>query len=154
MASTGKLDVEVELKSEAEKFWHGIRDAATFFPKAFPDLYKSIDVLEGDGKSIGSIRHIHYAEGYHVVSSVKEKIEIVDEEKRTLSYSVIEGDLLKYYKNFKAHLMVTPKGEGKGSTVKYTCEFEKASEEIPDPHLIRDFAARNFQELDSFILGA
>ena len=92
--------------------------------------------------------------GYHVVSSVKEKIEIVDEEKRTLSYSVIEGDLLKYYKNFKAHLVVTPKVEGKGSTVTYSCEFEKASEEAPEPSLIGDFAAKNFQELDAFILGA
>ena len=33
----------------------------------------------------------------------------MDEEKKTVSYSVIEGDLLKYYKSFKGHIAVSPK---------------------------------------------
>ncbi|KAL2253560.1 UNVERIFIED_CONTAM: MLP-like protein [Sesamum indicum] len=68
-----------------------------------------------------------------------------------LSYSVIGGDILKYYKNFKAHLSVSPKDEG--SWVKWSCEFEKASEEVPNPDLVRDFAIKNFQDLDAYILG-
>lgn len=63
MAAAGKLDVEVELKSNADKFWECIRDSSTVFPKALPHQYKSIQVLEGDGKSVGSVRLIHYAEG-------------------------------------------------------------------------------------------
>ena len=63
MAAPGKLDVEVALKSSADKFWHGIRDSTTIFPKALPNEYKSIQVLEGDGKSVGSIRLVHFAEG-------------------------------------------------------------------------------------------
>ncbi|GFY88319.1 hypothetical protein Acr_06g0002590 [Actinidia rufa] len=150
MAAPGKLDVEVELKSSADKFWQGIRDSTTLFPKVLPNDYKSIQVLEGDGKSVGSIRLVHFAEaGSPVVTFTKEKIEAVDEEKKTLSYSVIDGDLLKFYKNFKATLVVSPKGEG--SSVKWDCEFQKASEEIPDPNLIRDFAAKTFQDLDAYL---
>lgn len=76
----------------------------------------------------------------------------MDEEKKTVSYSVIEGDLLKYYKSFKGHISVSPKGEG--SSVKWSCEYEKASEEIPDPHIIKDFVVKNFRELDDYTLQA
>lgn len=62
-SNVGKLHVEVELKSPAEKFWVSLRDSTEVFPKAFPHDYKSIDVLEGDGKAVGSIRLITYSEG-------------------------------------------------------------------------------------------
>lgn len=63
MASSGKLDVEVEIKSPADKFWVAIRDSTVLFPTIFPDQYKSIEIVEGDGKSAGSIRLIKFAEG-------------------------------------------------------------------------------------------
>lgn len=64
MASNiGKIEVEVEVQSGADKFWNGIRDSTNLFPKAFPKQYKSIEVVEGDDKSVGSVRLIKYAEG-------------------------------------------------------------------------------------------
>jgi hypothetical protein len=62
-ALRGKLEVDIELKSNADKYWQTIRDSTTIFPKAFPHDYKSIEILEGDGKAAGSIRHFTYAEG-------------------------------------------------------------------------------------------
>ena len=136
MATTGKLDVEVKVKSDADKFWKSIMDSATIFPKVCSDLYKSVEVLEGDGRSIDSVRVVNFAEGSPIVKSAKEKIEEVDEAKRKVAYSVIGGDMMQYYKSFKATLEVIPEGEG--SLVKWLCEFEKASEEVPDPSTIRD----------------
>ncbi|XP_062150072.1 MLP-like protein 423 [Alnus glutinosa] len=150
MASNGKLDVEVEVKSHADKFWASIRDSPTILPKAFPNDYKSIEILEGDGKSVGTVRLITYGEGSPLVKVSKEKIEAFDEGKRTLSFSVIEGDLLNYYKVFKCHITVVPKGAG--SLAKWSSEFQKATEEIPDPHVIKDFVVKNFQELDAYVL--
>ena len=147
--SIGKLEVEVEVKCAPEKFWQSLRDSTTLFPKALPQEYKSIEVLEGDGKAVGSIRFIHYSDGFPIVTSTKEKIEAVDEENKTVSYEVIGGDLFKYYKSFKAHFSVIPKGEG--SIVKWASEFEKTHEEIPDPHLVRDFVVKNFQDLDDYL---
>ena len=149
MGSTGKLEVDVELKSKPEKFWHGIRESTTLFPKAMPEEYKRIDVVEGDGFSVGSVRLVHYGEGSPLVKVTHEKIEAVDKAKMTYAYSVIDGDLLKFYKNFKAFLVVEPKGDG--SLVKWACEFEKASDEIPDPNIIRDFAVKSFKDLDSYL---
>jgi hypothetical protein len=88
--------------------------------------------------------------GSPLVKVSKEKIEAFDEGKRTLSFSVIEGDLLNYYKVFKCHITVVPKGAG--SLAKWSSEFQKATEEIPDPHVIKDFVVKNFQELDAYVL--
>ena len=63
MATRGKLEVDIELKSSADKFWQTIRDSTTIFPEAFPNDYISIVILEGDGKAAGSVRHITYGEG-------------------------------------------------------------------------------------------
>ncbi|CAN6549020.1 unnamed protein product [Malus baccata var. baccata] len=133
----GKLEVEVEVKSPAQKFWEALRDSTTVFPKAFPQDYKSIDVLEGDGKAVGSVRLITYAD--------------VDEVGKAVAYKVIDGDLLKYYKSFKCVLTVTPKGDG--SSVKWSSVFEKAHEQVPEPSIIKDFAVKNFQELDAYVLA-
>ncbi|KAH7570241.1 hypothetical protein JRO89_XS05G0074700 [Xanthoceras sorbifolium] len=112
MAASGKLDVEVEVKSPADKFWGSIRDSTSLFPRAFPHDYKSIEVLQGDGKAPGSIRLFTYADGSPLVKVSTEKIEHVDEVNKKVSYSVIDGDLLKYYKVFKGFISVTPKGDG------------------------------------------
>ncbi|KAI3467489.1 hypothetical protein Pfo_024152 [Paulownia fortunei] len=147
-----KVEVEAEMKSNVEKVWESIRESTTVFPKALPHHYQSIEVLEGDGKSVGSVRLVNYSPGLSEISKpTKEKIELVDEGNKTLSYSVIDGDVLKYYNNFKASLSVIPKGDG--SLVKWSCEFDKASEEVPNPDLVRDFAIKNFQDLDAYILG-
>lgn len=151
MASVQTLDVEVELKSPADKVWTALRDSTTLFPKAFPDQYKSIEVLEGDGKSVGSVRLINYADGISSISTSKEKIEKVEEEKRAASAIVVGGDLPKYYSHFKSHFVVVGKGDEGGCVVKWSCEYEKTNEEIPIPHLIRDFAVKNFQDLDAYI---
>lgn len=86
------------------------------------------------------------------MKSAKEKIEELDEAKKKVAYSVIDGDMMKYYKTFKATLEVIPEAEG--SIVKWMCEYEKASDEVPDPSMIRDFAAKNFQEIDAYLLKA
>ncbi|KAK3442356.1 hypothetical protein EUGRSUZ_B02546 [Eucalyptus grandis] len=146
------LEAEVEVKSPADKFWVSMRDSTKLFPKIFPDQYKNIEVLEGDGKAPGSVRLFTYGEGSPLVKVSKEKIDGVDEADKVVTYSVIDGDLLKYYKNFNGSIKVIPKGDG--SLVKWSCGFEKASDEIPDPHVIKDFAIQNFKELDEFILKA
>ncbi|TXG56349.1 hypothetical protein EZV62_017662 [Acer yangbiense] len=152
MATTGKLEVDVEVKSPADKFWGSIRDSTSLFPRAFPHDYKSIQVLEGDGKASGSVRLFTYAEGSPIVKKSTEKIEHVDDVNMKVSYSVIDGDLLEYYKVFKGFIAVIPKGDG--SLVKWSCEFEKTSHEIPDPDAIKEFVVKNFKEVDDYILQA
>ncbi|KAM0049465.1 putative Bet v I/Major latex protein [Helianthus debilis subsp. tardiflorus] len=152
MHTDGKLDVEVKVKSNADQFWNAIMDSANIFPKVCSDLYKTVELLEGDGRSVGSVRMVHFAEGSPIVKSSKEKIDELDAAKKKVAYSVIDGDMMQYYKSFKATLEVIPEGEV--SLVKWVCEFEKASDEVPNPDMIRDFAAKNFKEIDEYLLKA
>ncbi|KAF4355474.1 hypothetical protein F8388_015228 [Cannabis sativa] len=71
MACTGKLHVEVEVKSHADKVWESLRDFIYIYPKAFPHDYKSVEVLEGDGIKPGSVRFITYGEGSPLVKVSK-----------------------------------------------------------------------------------
>uniref|UniRef100_A0A1D1ZGT8 MLP-like protein 423 n=1 Tax=Anthurium amnicola TaxID=1678845 RepID=A0A1D1ZGT8_9ARAE len=150
MGLAGELEVEVDVKSPADKFWRGISDSTELFPKIFPDQYKSIESVEGDGKTVGSVRLIRYAQGIPMVTFVKEKIEAIDETNKSVGYSVIDGDLLSFYKTFKAKLQVTPKGEG--ALVKWAIVYEKANEEVPEPNLIVDSAVKTFAGLDEHLL--
>lgn len=61
--SCGKLVVEVEVKANADKFWEALRDFIFIYREAFPNDYKSVEVLEGDGIVEGSVRLITYGEG-------------------------------------------------------------------------------------------
>lgn len=79
-----------------------------------------------------------------------EKIEAVDLENKSWTYSIIGGELMEYYKTFKATITVTPKDGG--SILKWSGEFEKTGHEIPDPHAIKDFAVKNFKEIDEYLL--
>ncbi|XP_050203822.1 MLP-like protein 423 [Mercurialis annua] len=149
MAASGTLDVEVEIKSSPDKFWNTIRDSTTTFPKLLPDRYQTIEVLEGDGKAAGSVRLFTYGEGSPLVKISKERIDVMDEAEKKVSYSVIEGDLLKHYKVFKGHIIVLPKENG--SLVKWSCEYEKASDDIEVPNILMDFAVKHFKDIDELI---
>ncbi|XP_068643991.1 MLP-like protein 423 [Aristolochia californica] len=145
-----KLEVEVDVKSSADKFWDCLRQSAILFPKIFPEIYKSIEIIEGDGMGVGNIRHIIYAEGVPMVTFAKEKIEVADEKNKTIAYSVIEGDIVNFYKNFKATLQVLSKGDG--ALVKWKGEFDKANDEVPEPTLLQQTAAKTFKDLDEYLL--
>lgn len=70
------LEVDVEVKCNAGKYWEVIRDSNNIFTKAFPDQYKCIKVLQGDGKSVGSVRHVTYGEGSQIISNFWHKLKI------------------------------------------------------------------------------
>ncbi|KAK1269186.1 MLP-like protein 423 [Acorus gramineus] len=146
----GKLELEVVTKSSADKFWGAIRNSSELFPRIFPEQFKSIEIVEGDGQSVGSVRLVKYAEGVPIVTFTKEKLEIADEENKTVSYTVIDGELATLFKSFKATLHVVPRGEG--ALVKWNIEYDKASDEVPDPNLVQETAKKTFTDLDEYLL--
>ncbi|KAM6589228.1 hypothetical protein CsatA_011833 [Cannabis sativa] len=150
-----KIEDELDCKSNANKIWASLRDLYYVYPKAFPPgTYKSIDVLHGDGVHPGSIRVRTYKEG-SPITMFKEKIEVVDEEKKIFGFSIIGGDLLKDYKSFKMSIQVVPKdddddGNDQGSLLKMSCEYEKVALHNPDPIHVKDFAFKLLKQLDDY----
>ncbi|XP_006652389.1 MLP-like protein 423 [Oryza brachyantha] len=148
-----KVELVVEVKSPADKLWTALRGSTELFPKIFPEQYKSIETVEGDGKSAGTVRLLKYAEGVPMVTFAKEKVEVADDEKKVVSYSVVDGELVSFYKNFRVTLQVTPKGgDGSGAVVSWAMDFDKTSEQVPDPDVIKETAAKTFHDLDDYLL--
>lgn len=65
-----EVEVEVEVKATPDKFWGAIRNSNELFPKVFPQQYKSIEILEGDGKTVGSVRLVRYAKGIYRYNTI------------------------------------------------------------------------------------
>ena len=64
--------------------------------------------------------------------TVKTVIEAIDEEKKTITFNAIEGDVLVPYKSFRATLQVDTSGDDE-HLVKWTFDYEKQSEDIGEP---------------------
>ena len=91
--------------------------------------------------------------GVPMLTFAKEKLELADDEKKVVSYSVVDGELVNYYKNFKVTLQVTPAKDGEaGAVVNWAMDFDKASEQVPDPDAIKETAAKTFHDLDDYLL--
>ncbi|XP_041006041.1 major allergen Pru ar 1-like [Juglans microcarpa x Juglans regia] len=95
-----------------------ILDADNLFPKLMPQAIKSIETVEGYGGP-GTIKKLTFAEGTDI-KYVKHRIDEVDEEKLTYSYTLIEGDdLLDKIKSvsYEIKFEATPDGGCKGTNV-------------------------------------
>lgn len=67
----------------------------------------------------------------------KEVIEAIDEEKKSVCFKVIGGDILDAYKSFLITVHVDTHGEE--NVVTWTFNYEKLHENIPDPDSLMDF---------------
>ncbi|KAI3908484.1 hypothetical protein MKX01_009286 [Papaver californicum] len=137
MAQTHKLCVENELKNcSADQFYRFMMNEMTTLPQVLPHMYKSFEILAGDGKSVGTVRLAKIVIGTFPEAIVKEKIVAVDDESRTVTISIIGGEILQMYPKFEYTLTVTPvvtQGREQSCLLKYSAEYEKANEAVPHP---------------------
>ncbi|GJU85065.1 reverse transcriptase domain-containing protein [Tanacetum coccineum] len=104
-----------------------------------PEIFKSCKLQEGEWGAVGSIINWNYVlDGKSQV--ITHKIDALDEKNKSLSFKALNGDVLKFYKSFKACLQVD--GNTESSTVTWTFEYEKMSEDVPDPDSLLE-AAKN-----------
>ncbi|KAF8407638.1 hypothetical protein HHK36_006771 [Tetracentron sinense] len=139
MAQIAKLEVQTKIKSSADKFYGFFRNNITLLVNVFPEVYKSIEIVKGDGKSVGSVRFWKYFLGTPMVT--KERVEAIDDEKKSITFCAFEGDITKYYKSVMATLQVTK--DGGGSLVKWSLVVEKANQDAPPPNIYLDMVAKD-----------
>lgn len=103
-------------------------------PQTYKQFLKSCRIVDGDGETVGTVREVHVVSGLPALSS-KERLEILDDEKHVMSFSVVGGDhRLKNYRSVTS-LHVAPGGGGTvvvesyvvdvppGNTKEETCVF-------------------------------
>ncbi|OMO58399.1 hypothetical protein COLO4_34685 [Corchorus olitorius] len=76
----------------AKMFKAFVLDYDNLIPKILPQAIKSVETLEGDGGA-GTIKQINFGQGYQF-KYTKQRIDGIDKEKFTYSYTVFEGDAL------------------------------------------------------------
>ncbi|KAL0666404.1 hypothetical protein Bca4012_029108 [Brassica carinata] len=60
-------------------------------PQAYKHFLKSCSVIGGDGGNVGSLRQVHVVSGLPAASST-ERLDILDDERHVISFSVVGGD--------------------------------------------------------------
>ncbi|RWW26826.1 hypothetical protein GW17_00008770 [Ensete ventricosum] len=71
--------------------------------------------------------------------------EELDDVERLGLYGITDGEIVSFYKTFKATLKVEARGDG--SLVKYYIEYEKVNGEVPNPHLAQEMVVKHYNEL-------
>ncbi|KAF8369711.1 hypothetical protein HHK36_006773 [Tetracentron sinense] len=146
MATIDKI--EVQIKSPADKFYGIFRNNIGHLTEVFPDHYKSMEVIEGEGNGLGSARLWNF----HLETPMvfKERIIAIDDENRSITFSALEGDINTDYCTFNPTVQVTPQGDG--SLVKWFIEFEKTNEDVRHPNHFLDFFEKVTKEMDAYLL--
>lgn len=73
----------------------------------------------------------------------KQLVEAIDLGNNSITFKMLEGDLLEQYKTFKITIKCNPKVGNNGSVIRWTMEYEKLHDKIVDPHTLAAF----FREL-------
>ncbi|CAK9154747.1 unnamed protein product [Ilex paraguariensis] len=144
----GKVEAEVEIKCDADEFFHSWGGKAHQLPNLCSEKLHNVEVHEGDWKTESSVKLWTYVhEGK--VETFKERLKI-DEENKLITADGIEGDPMKLYNVFKVSLQIIPKGQS--SFVKWSIDYEKINEDVPDPTSYLDWLVNSGKLADESLL--
>ncbi|EXB52998.1 MLP-like protein 28 [Morus notabilis] len=147
----GKLETDVEIKASPSKFHHMFKHKPHHISNVSSDKIQGCDLHEGEWGTVGAVLYWNYFhDGKPCVA--KEIVEAVDDEKNSITFRVIEGDLMEHFNSFVVTIQANPKVGGEGSIVHWTLEYEKKHGEIVDPHTLLEFVADVSKDLETHLL--
>ncbi|KAI3864405.1 hypothetical protein MKX03_028441 [Papaver bracteatum] len=155
MTEIHQLNAQDELKNcSADQFYSFLKNDMTKLPQVCPHIFKSFEILAGDGKSAGTIWIVKFATGTSHQEMVKEKIVAMDDESRTISFSIMDGDLLNKFPKVDYTMTVTPivtQGSEQSCLVKMSAKYEKENEDTPPPHEYMEMTTCMNQAIASYL---
>ncbi|RDX65988.1 MLP-like protein 31, partial [Mucuna pruriens] len=151
MVLKGKVVTELGIRSPAAKFFNGYAKQLHNLPNIIGTVHDN-KLHEGDWHDIGAIKSWTITTGGKV-ETFKESIEAIDEQKKSISFKVFDGEVSKDYKMFKIHFQVIDKEEGGAVTV-WTIEYEKMNEDIKPPYHFLDFITAATKDIDAHVQKA
>lgn len=77
----------------------------------------------------------------------KQVIESIDEENKSITFKMLEGDLMELYKSFIISIHVDTKGED--NLVTWTLDYEKLHEDVEDPNSLTEFFIHLTKDIES-----
>ncbi|KAL8472722.1 hypothetical protein ACS0TY_029811 [Phlomoides rotata] len=135
----------VAIKSSAEKFYNFFKYDMSDVVKVFPAAFTGVELLEGEEGNVGCVKQWNYIIG-GIPMTVKVKMEAIDDTGKSITWGVIEGDLMLLYKSFKAILNAS---EG---SVEWRIEYERATLITPPPEEYLLVAVTTTTLVDAYLL--
>ncbi|KAL0003971.1 hypothetical protein SO802_011532 [Lithocarpus litseifolius] len=151
MSLFGKVEADVEIKAPAEKFHEIISCRPHHISNVSPGKIQGCALHEGEWGNEGSVINWDYVQDGKA-KVAKEIIEAIDKKNNSVTFKVIEGDLMEEDKNIKSTIQATPKGEG--SLVHWTIEYEKLHENIVEPNTLLQLVLDLSKDLDAHLVKA
>ncbi|XP_060184073.1 kirola-like [Lycium barbarum] len=168
MGLSGQLEFEVEIKTPGSVFLEIYGSNKEHLPKICSHIVPRIDLLEGEWGQAGCVIMVYYSivdmvmvvggddgggcrrtiggEGKEMTS--KELVEEVDEKNKSITYNLLEGDLMKLYKTLRFTFQIITTNDAE--FVKTKIEYEKVSEDAPYPDMLKDFVTAVTQTIDAY----
>ncbi|KAJ1442486.1 START-like domain superfamily [Sesbania bispinosa] len=133
MALTGKITTEFGIKVPASKSFNFITNQLHHVQN-ITDAVHHAKVHE-DGK----------------VTQAKEKIEAIDEQNKSITFILFDGDITQEYKLFKITIQVIDKEDG-NAVIKWTVEYEKINEDVAPPYGYLAYLTKLTKDADVHLL--
>ncbi|CAI9752961.1 unnamed protein product [Fraxinus pennsylvanica] len=140
-----KLEVTVEIQSLADKFYDFFKNHMSDLVNVFPATFKSVQLIEGEEGSVGSVKLWNYVLG-GISMTAKVKVEAINDVERSITFAVVEGDLLQLYVSYNTTLTASD------GSVKWSIEYEKALEIAPIPDLYVTLSVAVSKAVDLYLL--
>ncbi|KAF3431977.1 hypothetical protein FNV43_RR26911 [Rhamnella rubrinervis] len=148
----GKLEKDVEVKASASKFHELLKHKPHHISEVSSDKIQGCELHEGEWGAVGSVLYWKYFhDGKPRVA--KELVEAIDDENNSITFKILEGDLMEHYKSFRVTLKCNPK-DSQGSVIHWTMEYEKLHDEIVDPHTLIEFVNDLSKDLEKHLIEA
>ncbi|RVX12615.1 MLP-like protein 34 [Vitis vinifera] len=151
MGLIGKLQAETLIMTSADKFHEIFWCRPHHISNVCPTKIQKVHLHEGEWGTSGSVIQWHYnIDGNDHIA--KEIVEAIDEENKSVTFKVIEGDLMKEYKSFRIIVQAIPKGDA--TFVHWTLEYEKLNKDVPAPIKILGFVVHVSEDIDDHLVQA
>ncbi|XP_028767190.1 MLP-like protein 28 [Neltuma alba] len=178
MSVVSSLEADLELNTSAVKFLEIFSTRIYELLTISPEIIQGIEIVEGEWGTSGFVFLSHYtllgeshlqlhslpftlllhvhitvintlkSDGTpQVAKLVVESINLVD---LSMTFRVIEGDLLDVYNSFMVYLKLTPNVLS-GSVLHWTIEYEKPSSDTADPASLMETAIQVSKDVDVYV---
>ncbi|KAL2518769.1 MLP-like protein [Abeliophyllum distichum] len=146
MGLKGKLTAQIEMRAGGDVFHELFRFTPHQIPKMSPTTIQGCDLHQGEWGTVGSVIIWNYThDGKPKVA--KEVIEAIDEEKRSVTFKIVEGNLMELYKAIKASFHVETTSDV--DLVTWTLEYEKLKDDVEDPLTLLGVCIKLTKDIES-----
>ncbi|RZC90293.1 hypothetical protein C5167_031005 [Papaver somniferum] len=157
MAANRKFEVEFKVKCSAEKFYSMMTRDVLKLPRYAPQNIHNVQVVSGEGElRLGSVSVWDYVlDNKPFGVRTRAKITAMDHQNMSLTFTVVDGYLSDDYTSFSNTLTITTPTQRDGNyncLVKWSVQFQKANDNVPDPTYYMKMQEDLTKELDANLL--